>query len=76
MAQAQLSPMRMKVKDVIAKSKGTKFKGVKEKHYPVMVNKAEMGALNAMKKPIHEREKGGFLDQMVKKGLNLSLIHI
>ena len=70
MAQAQLSPMRMKVKDVIAKSKGTKFQGVKEKHYPVMVNKAEMGALNAMKKPIHEREKGGFLDQMVKKGLN------
>lgn len=70
MAQAQLSPMRMKVKDVIAKSKGTKFKGVKEKHYPVMVNKAEMGALNAMKKPIHEREKGGFLDKMVKKGLN------
>ena len=70
MAQAQLSPMRMKVKDVIAKSKGTKFKGVKEKHYPVMVNKAEMGALNAMKKPIHEREKGGFLDQMIKKGLN------
>ena len=70
MAQAQLSPMRMKVKDVIAKSKGTKFEGVKEKHYPVMVNKAEMGALNAMKKPIHEREKGGFLDQMVKKGLN------
>jgi len=70
MAQAQLSPMRMKVKDVIAKSKGTKFKGVKEKHYPVMVNKAEMGALNAMKKPIHEREKGGFLDQIVKKGLN------
>ncbi len=70
MAQAQLSPMKMKVKDVIAKSKGTKFKGVKEKHYPVMVNKAEMGALNAMKKPIHEREKGGFLDQMVKKGLN------
>ena len=70
MAQAQLSPMRMKVKDVIAKSKGTKFKGVKEKHYPVMVNKAEMGALNAMKKPIHEREKGGFIDQMVKKGLN------
>ena len=67
---AQLSPMRMKVKDVIAKSKGTKFEGVKEKHYPVMVNKAEMGALNAMKKPIHEREKGGFLDQMVKKGLN------
>jgi len=70
MAQAQLSPMKMKVKDVIAKSKGTKFKGVKEKHYPVMVNKAEMGALNAMKKPIHEREKGGFLDKMVKKGLN------
>ena len=70
MAQAQLSPMRMKVKDVIAKSKGTKFEGVKEKHYPVMVNKAEMGALNAMKKPIHEREKGGFIDQMVKKGLN------
>lgn len=70
MAQAQLSPMKMKVKDVIAKSKGTKFKGVKETHYPVMVNKAEMGALNAMKKPIHEREKGGFIDQMVKKGLN------
>lgn len=70
MAQAQLSPMRMKVKDVIAKSKGTKFEGVKEKHYPVMVNKAEMGALNAMKKPIHERKKGGFIDQMVKKGLN------
>ena len=70
MAQAQLSPMRMKVKDVIAKSKGTKFKGVKEKHYPVMVNKAEMGALNAMKQPIHERKKGGFLDQMIKKGLN------
>ena len=70
MAQAQLSPMRMKVKDVIAKSRGTKFEGVKEKHYPVMVNKAEMGALNAMKKPIHERKKGGFIDQMVKKGLN------
>lgn len=70
MAQAQLSPMRMKVKDVIAKSKGTKFEGVKEKHYPVMVNKAEMGALNAMKKPIHERKKGGFIDKMVKKGLN------
>jgi hypothetical protein len=70
MAQAQLSPMRMKVKDVIAKSKGTKFEGVKEKHYPVMVNKAEMGALNAMKQPIHERKKGGFIDQMVKKGLN------
>ncbi len=67
---AQLSPMRMKVKDVIAKSKGTKFQGVKEKHYPVMVNKAEMGALNAMKKPIADRQRGGFMDRMVQKGLN------
>ena len=70
MAQAQLSPMRMKVRDVIAKSKGTKFEGVKEKHYPVMVNKAEMGALNAMKQPIADRKNGGFIDRMVKKGLN------
>ena len=67
---AKLSPMKMKVRDVIAKSKGTKFDGVKETHYPVMVNKAEMGALNAMKKPIHERKPGGFVDRMVKKGLN------
>lgn len=67
---AKLSPMKMKVRDVIAKSKGTKFDGVKETHYPVMVNKAEMGALNAMKKDIHERKPGGFVDRMVKKGLN------
>ena len=67
---AKLSPMKMKVRDVIAKSKGTKFDGVKEAHYPVMVNKAEMGALNAMKKDIHERKPGGFVDRMVKKGLN------
>ena len=67
MAQAKLSSMRMKVKDVIAKSRGTKFQGVEEKHYPVMVNKAEMGALNAMKKTIHERKRGGFIDHIVKK---------
>lgn len=68
--EKELSQMQMKVRDVIAKSRGTKFKGVKEPHYPVMVNKAEMGALNAMKKPIADRRSGGFVDRMIKKGLN------
>ena len=68
--EKELSQVQMKVRDVIAKSRGTKFKGVKEPHYPVMVNKAEMGALNAMKKPIADRRSGGFVDRMIKKGLN------
>lgn len=68
--EKKLSQVQMKVRNVIAKSRGTKFEGVKEPHYPVMVNKAEMGALNAMKKPIADRRSGGFVDRMIKKGLN------
>ena len=65
---AQLSPMRMKVKDIIAQSKGQSIKG--RKHYDTMLTAAEMAFINANKNKISGRKPGGFVDRMVKKGMN------
>jgi len=65
---AQLSPMRMKVRDIIAQSKGENIKG--QNHYDTKLTGDEMAFINANKNAIANRRPGGFVDRMVGRGMN------
>ena len=65
---AQLSSMKLTVKKIIEESRGQKIKG--KNHYDTKLTAAEMGFINAYKDKIASRKPGGFVDRMVKKGMN------
>ncbi len=65
---AQVSPMKLTVKKIIEESRGQKIKG--KNHYDTKLTAAEMGFINAYKDKIASRKPGGFVDRMVKKGMN------
>ena len=73
---AELSAMRMKVKDIIKKSKGETYTlpgGRKTApHIPVMLNEREATVMAGMKNEIAKnKNRHGFVDRMMKKGRNV-----
>ena len=73
---AELSSMRMKVKDIIKESKGETYTlpgGRKTApHIPVMLNEREATVMAGMKDEIAKnKNRHGFVDRMMKKGRNV-----